>query len=110
MKRGEVYRTQAKVPERGHKPGFYVVISRDFIAQNDDISTVLCAPVYGEILGLRSEVIVGVADGLPQDSSVRCDFLTLMFKQRLTAFVSTLSKTKQDDLNRALAYALQLNY
>ncbi len=98
------------MPERGHKPGFYVVVSRDFIARNDDVSTVLCAPVYGEILGLRSEVIVGIDDGLPKDCSVRCDFLTLMFKQKLTSFVSTLSKEKQDEVDRALAYALQLNY
>ena len=67
MKRGEIYRTQQKIPERGHKPGFYVVVSRDFIAGNDDVSTVLCAPVYREVLGLRSEVVVGVEDGFPQE-------------------------------------------
>ena len=83
MNRGEIYRTREKIPERGHKPGFYVVISRNFVAQNDDISTVICAPVYSEILGLRSEVMLGVEDGLPRDSSIRCDFLTLMFKNRL---------------------------
>jgi hypothetical protein len=52
------------------------VVSRNFVAQNDDISTVICAPVYSEILGLRSEVMLGVEDGLPRDSSIRCDFLT----------------------------------
>src|SRR5207253_4625489 len=63
VKRGEIYRTQEKVPERGHKPGFYVVVSRNFIARNDDVSTVICTPVYSEILGLRSEVVLGVEDG-----------------------------------------------
>ena len=77
MKRGEIYRTQEKVPERGHKPGFYVVVSRNFIARNDDVSTVICAPIYSEILGLRSEVVLGPADGLPHDSAIRCDFLAL---------------------------------
>jgi hypothetical protein len=57
--RGEIYRTQEKVAERGHKPGFYVIVSRNFIAQNDDISTVICAPTYSEVLGLRSEVVFG---------------------------------------------------
>ena len=56
MKRGEIYRTQEKIPERGHKPGFYVVVSRSFIAGNEDVSTSICAPVYSEMLGLRSEV------------------------------------------------------
>ncbi|HEX7723174.1 MAG TPA: type II toxin-antitoxin system PemK/MazF family toxin [Pyrinomonadaceae bacterium] len=108
MKRGEVYRTREKVAERGHKPGFYVVVSRNFIAQNDDISTVICAPVYGEVLGLRSEVELGTEDGLPRDSAVRCDFLTLMFKKKLTQFVGTLSADKFRELNRALHYALEL--
>ena len=108
MKRSEIYRTQEKIPERGHKPGFYIVVSRDFIADNDDVSTVICAPVYTETLGLRSEVAVGVDDGLPADCAIRCDFLTLMFKTKLTYFVGTLSPIKQDELDRALRYALEL--
>ena len=108
MKWGEVYRTRERVSERGHKPGFYVVVSRDFTAGNDDISTVVCAPVYGEVLGLRSEVVIGSEDGLPRESSIRCDFLTLMFKRKLTGFVGTLSLMKQAELKRALRHALQL--
>lgn len=108
MKWGEIYRTREKVSQRGHKPGFYVVVSRDFIAGNDDISTVVCAPVYSEVLGLRSEVTIGPDEGVPRDSSIRCDFLTLMFKRTLTGFVSTLSDDKRADLARALMHALQL--
>jgi mRNA interferase MazF len=108
VKRGEIYRTQEKIPERGHKPGFYVIVSRTFVAQNSDISTVICAPVYRETLGLRSEVLVGADDGLPKDSSIRCDFLTLVMKHRLTSFVGTLSGDKQTELSHALRYALQL--
>lgn len=110
MKRGEIYRTRERLPERGHKPGFYVIVSRDFIAHNDDVSTVVCAPVYRENLGLRSEVLIGPNDGLPNDSSIRCDFLTLIMKSKLTHFVGTLSHHKQQELSRALAYALQLNF
>jgi len=110
MKRGEVYRTREKVAERGHKPGFYVVVSRDFISGNDDVSTVVCAPVYAESLGIRSEVSIGPAEGLPLESSIRCDFLMLMFKNKLTRFVCTLPAGKQMELSRALAYALQLDH
>jgi mRNA interferase MazF len=110
VKRGEIYRTAERVPERGHRPGFYVIVSRDFIAGNDDVSTVTCAPIYREALGLKSEVLIGSDDGLPQDSSVRCDFLTLMFKRKLTHFVATLSEHKQRELQQALIYALQLNH
>jgi mRNA-degrading endonuclease toxin of MazEF toxin-antitoxin module len=107
--RGEIYRTSERLPERGHKPGFYVVVSREFIASNDDVTTVVCAPVYREALGLRSEVLLGREDGLPHDSSIRCDFLTLIFKRKLTHFVSALSNSKVNELNRALGYALALD-
>lgn len=108
MKRGEIYRTQEEIPERGYKPGFYVVVSRNFVAGNDDVSTVVCAPVYSEVLGLRSEVILGPEDGLPHESSIRCDFLTLMFKRKLTHVVGTLPANKLKELNHALRYALEI--
>jgi mRNA-degrading endonuclease toxin of MazEF toxin-antitoxin module len=108
MKRGEIYRTRERLAERGHKPGFYVVVSRDFIAQNEDVATVVCAPVYGEILGLKSEVVIGIEAGLPRESAIRCDFLALMFKNKLTRFVGSLPPPKVEELDRALRYSLQL--
>jgi mRNA interferase MazF len=85
-----------------------MVVSRTFVAQNEDVSTVICAPVYSEVLGLTTEVVVGPEDGLPRTSAVRCDFLTLMFKSKLTQFISTLPAAKLNELNRALAHALGL--
>ena len=108
MTRGEIYRTRERVAERGDKPGFYVVVSRAFIAENDDVATVVCAPVYSAILGIATEVLIGPADGIPKTSAVRCDFLTLMFKSKLTQFVGTFSATKRDELDHALALALDL--
>ncbi len=108
MRRGEIYRTRQKIAERGGKPGFYVVVSRDFMAQNDDISTVICAPVYSQILGLSTELVLGPEQGMPRDSAVRCDFLSLMFKQKLTHYVGSLPASKLADLDRALAAALDL--
>lgn len=108
MTRGEIYRTADRAPERGGKPGFYVVVSRAFIAENEDVSTVICAPVYSEVLGLATEVVLGPADGLPRTSAVRCDFLALMFKRKLTGFVSSLSPRKRTELDRALAVAFDL--
>ena len=109
MTRGEIYRTRERVAERGGKPGFYVVVSRAFVAENDDVSTVICAPVYSQVLGLTTEVVLGPDDGLPRTSAARCDFLTLMFKSTLTHFVSTLSPDKLGALNRALGVALDLS-
>ena len=106
MKRGEIYRTREKVPERGYKPGFFVIVSRSFIAENEDVSTVVCAPAYSEILGIRSEVVLRIDEGFPQECAIRCDFLTLVFKKKLTHFVSSLSAEKLRELDNALCYAL----
>ena len=108
MTRGEIYRTEERFPERGGKPGFYVVVSRSFISENEDVSTVVCAPVYSRVLGLSTEVVIGPEEGLPRVSSVRCDFLALMFKKKLTTFVASLPPRKVEELNRALAVALDL--
>jgi mRNA interferase MazF len=97
------------MPERGAKPGFYVVVSRAFVAENDDVSTVVCAPIYSQILGLTTEVVLGPGDGLPRTSAVRCVFLTLMFKTKLTQFVATLAPEKIRELNRAVAIALDVS-
>ena len=108
MIRGEIYRTSQRSAERGNKPGFYAVVSRQFIADNDDVATVICAPVYGEVLGISTEVVVGPGDGIPRRSAIRCDFLALMFKAKLEGYVSTLSAPKLAELDRALAVALDL--
>ncbi len=110
MKRGEIYRAKERLEERGFKPGFYVVVSRSFIAGNGDISTVVCAPVYSNILGLSTEVAVGIEEGFPKMCSIRCDFLTLMFKSKLTSYVSRLGGSKLGELNRALAHALEIGH
>lgn len=109
MERGGIYRTKDRAPERGNKPGFYVVVSRSFIAANDDVSTVVCAPAYSKVLGLATEVVVGPEDGLPKACAIRCDFLTLMFKSKLTTYVSQLRDAKLEELNGALARALELD-
>lgn len=55
-----------------------------------------------------TEVVVGVDDGLPRESAIRCDFLALMFKRKLTGFVGTLAPAKRTELKRALSHALQI--
>ncbi|MBI3262402.1 MAG: type II toxin-antitoxin system PemK/MazF family toxin [Acidobacteria bacterium] len=108
MRRGEVYRTRERVVERGDKPGFYVIVSRQFILDHEDVSTVICAPVYGEILGVTTEVVIGEEEGLPRTSAVRCDFLMLMFKHKLKTLAGRLSLVKLRELDGALARALDL--
>jgi mRNA-degrading endonuclease toxin of MazEF toxin-antitoxin module len=108
LNRGEIWKTRERLPERGGKPGFYVVVSRQFVVENPDISTVVCAPVYSEILGISTEVVIGPDAGLPRVSAVRCDFLALIFKRKLSTSVGSLSTFQIEELNRALAVSLDL--
>jgi mRNA interferase MazF len=108
VRRGEIYRTAEPLAERGDKPGFYVIVSRTFIAGNDDVSTVVCAPIYSRTLGISTEVLVGPNEGLPRPSAIRCDFLTLLFKHKLTKLVGGISAATTIELDHALAIALDL--
>ena len=78
------------------------------ISENDEVSTVICAPLYSSVLGLSTEVVVGPDEGLPRTSSIRCDFLTLMFKSKLTSYVTRLQGPKLQELGQTLARALEL--
>jgi mRNA interferase MazF len=106
--RGEIYRTRERIAERGDKAGFYVIVSRPFVALNDDIGTVVCAPIYSEILGVSTEVVLGREQGVPRVSAIRCDFLTLMFKSKLSSFAGELTNAQRVQLDRALAIALEI--
>jgi len=108
LRQTEIYRTRERVSERGHKPGYYVVVSRDLVANHPDIATVICVPVYGEVLGLRTEVAIGVEEGVSRQSAIHC--VMLMFKAKLTGFVATLSAARQAELQRALATRAAARY
>ena len=73
-----------------------------FIAQNEDVSTVVCAPIYREHLGLSTEVVLGAcrwpANGLLD--SLRTSW-TLMFKSKLTGFVADLPRSRMAELDRS---------
>jgi len=109
--RGEVYRAREPEALRGHKPGYYVVVSRNFVATNEDVATVMCAPVYSNWLGLETEVAITEAAGVDHPSSIRCDFVMLLRKDRLLHLVGSLPAAKVQELDRALAIAfgLELN-
>jgi mRNA interferase MazF len=85
----------------------FVVVSRQ-AAIDSRFSSVICAPVYSAIHGLRSQVQVGVAEGLKHESAVHCDELVSLPKTVLTDYVGSLSRAKIVELNQALAVALDL--
>ncbi|HEV8657070.1 MAG TPA: type II toxin-antitoxin system PemK/MazF family toxin [Thermoanaerobaculia bacterium] len=105
MKRGELYRVPHPSKSDPKKSRVFVVVSRQAVIESR-FSTVVCAPVYSAYHGLPSQLEVGVEEGLKHTSSVHCDELISLPKLVLTDFVGSLSDSKLEQLNRALAAAL----
>lgn len=108
MRRGEIWRCDAHLAERGNKPGYYIIVSRPYIAETPQIATVVVVPIYSEILGLATEVQVGLENGLPRISAARGDFITSVFKSMLSRRMGQLSDTQIGALDEALHIALDL--
>ncbi|HEY8183709.1 MAG TPA: type II toxin-antitoxin system PemK/MazF family toxin [Thermoanaerobaculia bacterium] len=99
MKRGELYRVANPSKSDPKRSRVFVVVGRS-AAIESRLSTVICAPA--------SQVEVGVEEGLKHSSSIHCDELVSLSKSALTDFVATLSPAKLDQLDRALAIALEI--
>ncbi len=107
MKRGDLYRVPKPAKDDPRRFRVFVVVSRQALVDSA-LDTVICAPVYSSHHGLRSQVPVGVADGLKQESSIHCDKLVSLAKSSLTHFVGALPERTVDELNQALRVALEL--
>jgi mRNA interferase MazF len=75
------------------------------------LSAITCAPITRTIRRIRSEVEVGPAQGLPDQSVVSCDNLitipiTLLHSQP----VGHLDLESRAKLDQALRYALDIQY
>ena len=106
MKRGELYRVP-RPPGDPKRQRVYVIVSRQKLIESSH-SSVICAPIFSDGEGLPTQVSVGPEDGLKHQSWIMCDGLVSFHKSILTDFVGTLSTSKLKELNRSLAFALDL--
>ena len=75
------------------------------------LSAVTCAPITRTIRAIRSEVEVGVEEGLPEDGVIACDsIVTLAIATLAGRRVGLLGPVKRAELDRALRYALDVQY
>lgn len=75
------------------------------------LTAVTCAPITRTIRGIRSEVEVGSAEGLPAPSVVNCDNLITVPTALLEAEpVGHLDLDRRVALDRAIRYALDIQY
>ena len=94
-------------PPAGRRP--VCVLTRD--AALAVLTAITCAPITRTIRGIRSEVEVGVPEGLPERSVISCDNLVTIPVALLDAHaVGHLDVRARADLDRALRYALDIQY
>lgn len=108
MRRGDIFRVHKPKQDDPKRYRFYVVVSRQDLLDSS-YSSVVCAPIYTRGRGLTTQVPVGTDEGLKHDSWIACDNLRNISRPELTQFVGSLSRAKLDDLNLALAIALDLD-
>lgn len=104
--RGEIFWADLGNPA-GRRP--VCVLTRDAAIQV--LSAVTCAPITRTIRGIRSEVEVGPDEGLPEVSVITCDnIVTLPLGMLTSSRVGHLGIGKRAELDRALRYALDIQY
>lgn len=73
------------------------------------LTAVTCAPVSTRLRGIPTKVPLGLAEGLRQASEAACDALLTVHKRELdTAAIGWLDESRFDELDRAIARALDL--
>jgi mRNA interferase MazF len=85
------------------------VLTRD--AAISVLTAVTCAPVTRTIRGIRTEVEIGVNEGLPEACVITCDsVLTVSLDSLDDRPVGRLDEVKRAQLDRALRFALDIVY
>lgn len=108
MKRGELYRVPMPSGRDPKRNRVFVIVSRQMLIDSR-FSSVICAPVYSCHDGLKTQVRVGIDEGLKHESSIHCDELVSLAKSVLTNYIGTLPSEKIIELTQALKAALELD-
>ena len=98
--RGEVW--WGETPEEKGRP--FLVVSRD--AANRVMQRVLVAPVTSRIRGVPSELPLGEAEGLPQQSVASFDSLQPFLKAMLVHRIGALGPDRSREICRAAGTTL----
>ena len=100
VNRGEIWQYRFKSPDK-RRP--VLVLSRQEVIPL--LHTVMVAPITSTRRGAPSEVLVGPAEGLKQDSAVNLDHVQTVERARLVSFVGTLGAPGMRQVCRALGVA-----
>jgi mRNA interferase MazF len=101
VRRGEIWLAELD-PPAGRRP--VVLLSRDeaFLVRE----LIIVAPVTTRIRHIASEVLLGSADGMPQDCVANLDTITTIPKNCLQSRITVLSDRKLREVEAALHFVL----
>ena len=104
--RNEIYWSDLG-PPAGRRP--ICVLTRDAAAAV--LTAVTCAPITRTIRGIRSEVEIGVDEGLPERCVINCDnIITVPISALDPEPVGRIGGPRRAELDRALRFALDIVY
>lgn len=104
--RNEIYWAELG-PPAGRRP--VCILTRDAAASV--LTAVTCAPIARTIRSIRSEVEIGVEEGLSEPCVINCDnIFTVPLTDLDPQPVGWLSEAVRADLDRALRFALDIAY
>jgi mRNA interferase MazF len=103
VKRGEVRWYRFASPDK-KRP--VLILTRNSIIEH--LGEVTVAPVTSIVRDIPSEVLLGDGDGMPRACAVNCDHLQTVAKARLGGLLTTLSRSRLDEVSRAISFALDL--
>lgn len=106
VSRGDVFWADLGPPS-GRRP--VCILTRN--AALGVLTSVTCAPITRTVRGIRSEVEVGLAEGLASPSVVNCDNVLTISKALLDSEpVGHLGPDVRARLDQALRYGLDIRY
>ena len=103
MTRGEVWWADLD-PPAGRRP--VLLLSRESAYAVRDL--IMIAPITTRIRGIRGEVELGPADGMPRRCVANLDTLDTIKKSSLDQRITVLADERLDEVAEALRYALGL--
>ena len=98
--RGEIWTYRFKAPDK-RRP--VLVLTRQEVIPL--LHTVMVAPITSTIRGAPSEVLVGIDEGLKQDSAINLDHVQTVEQAQLMRRLGSVRPTKLREICHALAIA-----
>src|SRR6185369_4353578 len=97
VNRGEIWQYRFKAPDK-RRP--VLILSRQEVIPL--LHTVMVAPITSTRRGVPSEVLLGVHEGLKQDSAANLDHVQTVEQARLASYVGSLDAAQMRNVCQAL--------